>query len=309
VNRAADFGKRVVIVTSLGRTGTLFFGEKLSALIEDAVSYHEADVLILREIRNWPAKFRGQNPLWMTLGKFHPRRSLATLSVARMAGKVGDDEAVSIIRTLREKFFSAQTARLVIEANLQYVGLADLIPRAFPEANVVYIVRDPRPWVKSWMNRAEGHYSRADFRAWLPGTRLRASHVPEIPLMRPWNRMNRFEKLCWSWAAHHRFLLPRIAANPRVRVVRFEDLFVSAGKEERFRDLMDFITTFPDGFRAAYRFDPGLLERRVHATAVERFPGWRRWSSAQCRSLDHFCGAAMAHFGYGKEAEWTDRLA
>lgn len=305
----ATLTRQLIFFVSLGRTGTLFLGENASRMIRDCVSRHEADVLVPAEARNWRDKLRGQSLLRMTVGKFLPRYSLATLGVARVAGRVGDEAAIAVLRRLRERFFAAQPAAVVLEANAQYADLADLLPRAFPGSNTVFIVRDPRGWVRSWMNRRDGHYSRRDPRSWLPHTRLRPQHTGERSLAGRWGRLSRFEKLAWSWGAHHRFVLPRLAGDARVRVLRYEDLFVVPGKAEHFRAMLEFATTFPDGTTAPFAFEPELLAERSHSSRDGAFPGWRAWDPDLARRLEAHCGPLMRTFGYGAEPEWQAKIA
>lgn len=305
----ADGEKHLIFITSLGRTGTLFIGENASRMIRDCVSYHEVDVLVPTEARNWARKMRGQSLLRMTVGKLLPRRSLATLGVWRVAGRIGDEEALGVIRDLRADFFAAQAAGVVLEANTQYADLADLLPRAFPQANVVFVIRDPRAWVRSMMNFRAGLYAWRDPRGWFPHMRVRPHDTGEADLARRWRRMPRFEKIAWSWAARHRAILPRIAGNPRIRLLRYEDILESAGKEASFRAMLDFATAFPDGFRAAVAFDPALLAQRSHSSRDGSFPGWRRWDAGLALALERHCGGLMRPFGYGGEPEWTEKLA
>lgn len=300
--------RHLVFIVSLGRTGTLFLGTNASRMIGDCVSFHEADVLVTAEARNWRQKLRGQNLLRMTVGKFLPRHSLATLGVARVAGRIGDDEAIAVIRRLRGRFFESQPAAVVLEANAQYADLADLLPRAFPGSNTVFVVRDPRSWVRSWLNRGDGHYTWRDLRGWLPHTRLRPLHTGETALAARWGRLPLFEKLAWSWGARHRHVLPRLAGDPRVRVMRYEDLFEGADKAARFQAMLAFATSFPDGATAPFAFDPAILAERSHATRGGAFPGWRAWDPDLARRLEAHCGPVMRTLGYGGEPEWRAKL-
>jgi hypothetical protein len=300
--------QRLIFIASLGRTGTLFLGENASRMIRDSASYHEVDVLVPSEAHNWRRKLRGQNLLRMTVGKLLPRHSLATLGVARVAGRIGDEEAIAVIRRLRSRFFEQQPAGVVLEANTQYADLADLLPRAFPGSNTLYVVRDPRGWVRSLMNRRDSVYTRRDPRSWFPHTRVRPHHTGERALAARWGRMPLFEKLAWSWSARHSHVLPRLAGEPRIRVVRYEDLFEGEQKAAHFRAMLEFVTSFPDGCQAPFTFNPAILGKRSHSTRDGAFPHWRDWSPELARSLDALCGEAMRPFGYGTEPEWTEKL-
>ena len=118
-----------------------------------------------------------------------------------------------------------------------------------------------------------------------------------------------FEKLAWSWGAHHHHVLPRLAGDPRMRVMRYEDLFEGADKAARFRDMLTFTTRFPDGATAPFAFDPAILAERSHATRDGAFPGWRAWDPDLALRLEAYCGPIMRTLGYGGEPEWQEMLA
>jgi hypothetical protein len=103
-------------------------------------------------------------------------------------------------------------------------------------------------------------------------------------------------------------VLPRLAGDPRIRVVRYEDLFEGQEKAAHFRAMLEFVTGFPDGFQAPFTFDPAILGKRSHSSRDGAFPHWRAWSPELARSLDALCGEAMRPFGYGTEPEWTAKL-
>jgi hypothetical protein len=91
-------------------------------------------------------------------------------------------------------------------------------------------------------------------------------------------------------------------------VLRYEDLFEGAAKAARFREMLDFATSFPDGFSAGYAFDAAILERRSHSSRGGAFPGWRQWDPALAARVEELCGTTMRLFGYGAEPEWAEKV-
>jgi hypothetical protein len=82
--------KHLTLLTSLGRTGTLFIGENASRMIRDCVSYHEADVIVPTGAFNWGRKQRAQGLLRMTMGTLLRRHSPGMLM--RQLGSGGTPE-------------------------------------------------------------------------------------------------------------------------------------------------------------------------------------------------------------------------
>jgi len=301
-------GCKIIVISSLGRTGTLSLGQSASSIIENCYSAHELDVFNPQEPWNWWRSWRnGATPL-APVDKLFARYSLATLSVQRLAGKLSDHSAAGHIRNLRKRFYLDRPESVVLEANLQFAGVLDLVAQAFPGVRCVYIVRDPRDWVRSWMNLAKGWYSSWDWRLCLPHTRLRPSHLMDEQTQDQWRFLSRFDKLCWYWGAMNRSVLERIEGQEDIRVFRFEDLFHSQDKEQHLLAMLDFATDFGHRGRAAYQLAPSIFSRRLHATKKAVFPRWTDWSREQAESLAGFCGSLMDQLDYGREEAWLELL-
>ena len=145
---------QTIVISSLGRTGTLSLGQSASSIIENCYSAHELDVFNPQEPWNWWRRWRkGATPIAL-LDKLFARYSLGTLLVQRLAGKMSEHGAAGHIRNLRKQLYLDRPESVVLEANLQFAGVLDLVAQAFPGARCVYIVRDPRDWVLFWMNLA-----------------------------------------------------------------------------------------------------------------------------------------------------------
>ncbi len=69
-----------------------------------------------------------------------------------------------------------------------------------------------------------------------------------------------------------------------------------------------FVTHFPNGFRATWRFSSDVLSEKVHSTDHGAFPQWAAWHRAQAAQLQTHCGDLMQRFGYGQEPEWLAKV-
>lgn len=301
--------KPCIFMTSTGRTATQFLGHNLSRFVVDCTSLHEPDSLWLDRPQEWYKKMKEFGVLRMTVGKMLPRYSLRTLSVVRYRGQLPDEQIVEYLRQLRAPILRTAPSTIYGEANGAYCALVDLLPHAFPNARVVYIIRDPRAWVQSWMNMNIPFYSWRDVRAWLPYGRLQPGQLYHDPYAPVWRQMSQFEKLCWAWARENAYAVARASQTDAVRVFRFEDLFEAETRMETFRNLLEFVTCFPNGLRAQWVLPQELLSQRVHSTKEGKFPPWTGWSSAIVKQLDRYCRPVMERFHYGQEPEWQEKLA
>jgi len=208
---------------------------------------------------------------------------------------------------MRKKMFENIDTSVILEANWQCSSLMDLIVAAFPGSKVVYVVRDPRSWICSWMSMERTAYSWRDLRSWFKNARLTPYHFEGDPSRHSWKRMTVFEKLCWLWAKENSYALECAERSDAIRIFRYEDLFSKMGNYETMGEMLEFITKFPCGFKAEWSLKPELLEQKVNSRNGT-FPGWNKWSDDQAKLLDTHCRPLMEKFGYGGEPEWQGKL-
>lgn len=302
------FKKHCIFITSTGRTGTNFFGNSMMHMIDDCISVHEPDVFAYRLPLKTFKRIRKFGLLKMTVGKFLPRYSFKGLGVARVSGRISDTDAVMCLQQMRYDTFKNLRGNVYLEANAQLSEVADILPLAFPNARIVYILRDPRSWVRSWMNMAKFIYSPYDIRSWFKNMRLTPFHFKDDPYQKRWKKMTRFEKLCWLWVRSSEYALECAEKKEAVKVFMFEDLFEKSGNYEIMEQLFQFITEFPDGFKANWTLRRDILKEKTNVTVRDGFPEWTEWTSEQAKLLDEYCGSLMRKLGYGNEQEWQKKL-
>ena len=120
--------------------------------------------------------------------------------------------------------------------------------------------------------------------------------------------MTNFEKLCWAWTRENSYALECASKTETVKVFRYEDLFDKKAGYETFLQMLQFVTSFPDGFRADWTFKPELMKEKVASTSGGKFPEWPEWSDEQVRQIQEHCAVLMKQFNYGNEPEWQERL-
>lgn len=296
--------KHNVFIVSGGRTGTRFFGDLISSLITNSFSVHEPDV------------FAGFNTLTarrisifglyhMVIGRFLGKTGIRNLTQRYLSGRIKTNDLVTEIKKHRQSYYDGIDRSLIIESYYQWYGLLPVIPRAFDQYKVLCIVRDPRTWVSSWMN-FEAHFGKKDLVKKFKSKRLNPKMIGEKKYAELWDEMSQFQKLCWTWQAVYSLIAKFDAENAKTLLVKYEDVFLSDDRDKSFEDVLNFITTF-DEHTFPYKFDTGLLQRRVHAAGRKRFPDWHEWDYNLSTQLADICGPLMYELGYGKEPVWIEK--
>src|SRR5258705_6636560 len=151
--------KSVILVTSIGRTGTEFFAKLFADIVPSCTSLHEPDIIKFSGVKNGFEHYNQQirrAGFWrIVILKALGRWTLAKLSDTKLQGTLSLSEAAKNLHTQRNEFISRMPGSVYVESNLGYYGLLDVIPYVFKNYRTIYIVRDGRDWVRSMMNWGE----------------------------------------------------------------------------------------------------------------------------------------------------------
>ncbi len=86
----------------------------------------------------------------MTIGQFLPSKSMCKLSTyRRLGGKISDEKAQEYIKGLRKQILEETKESIYVESSNHLHGVVDLLEKVFPNSKIVFIIRDPRTWVRS----------------------------------------------------------------------------------------------------------------------------------------------------------------
>jgi hypothetical protein len=294
-----------VFISSTGRTGTQFLADGLSSMIDDSTAYHEPGVLWITRPFDIIKKVMKFGPYHMSLGQLDINRSMYILSNQRAAGRVSDKEALSYLKKMRDSLITNENGKIYIESSGHLFGILDLIPQVYPNAKIIYIVRDPRSWIASALRTVEYIlYGPFDH-----GLSVRAMDIPEDPFSHYWPSMRKFEKYAWWYEFVNTFVLTRCEGLENFRVYRFEDLFNNENKDEYFVSMLKFASSFDDGFYKKYEYKSELLKKPKHSQKKNKnyFP-WRLWRFPRVQMLLKHCSIYMEKFGYGSEDLWQQKL-
>jgi hypothetical protein len=293
-----DVGKDLTFIVSGGRTGTQLFGHMLSEVLDDCFSVHEPDVFVgmkprsLRRILTFG--------LWHVLvGRLLGRTGARVIGQKLICGSITTEEARAYIRSSRTAYYRTISRPLIVESNGQWWPLLRELHEVWPQAKVIVIIRDPRDWVRSWMNK-KGRYDRHDWVSRLPPGRLTPERVGDSAWKDRWPDLGTFGQLAWEWSFLNRRMLSAISGASYARVFRFEDIFAAGGGT--LHELVQFAATHHD---RCYRLhDLEKLVRTVKNSSTGDMPRWCAWHPDKARLMDELCGPLMRRFDYGFEPEW-----
>jgi len=303
-----EIKKDAVFICSTGRTGTQFFGKMLSSKIEDCYSIHEPGALWLSRPYEWGKKRKRFGFFKMSIGQFMPKHSMFKLSADRATGRIGDEKARRYVYYQRKEFVESIDESLYVESNAHLFGVLDLIDEIFTNCNFIYIVRDPRTWLRSALNTKEYVlYSLIDWRVFKAS--LRAFDYPDDPYYNRWKQMSKFERFAWYYNKVNSFVFDKMPGRKNFRVFKYEELFKSSTREKNFREMLDFAITFNHDKQYDFRIKEQTLDKKVHSGSKKgQLPHWRDWSNEMAGIVEEHCGQWMEKFGYGQEEEWQRKL-
>ena len=148
----------------------------------------------------------------------------------------------------------------------------------FPIAKQFHIVRDPKKVLRSLMSREL--FDRKDPMAQIIYPPKEEAHSEE------WSRMNRFEKLCWLWAADNKF----IRENTH-HTIRFEDLRKDFDQFDQ--DVLQYL-----GLEMSADSWQSDIDQVYNFTPHYTFPEYPDWTAEDKRSFERICGEEMTVYGY-----------
>lgn len=200
--------KDLTFIVSGGRTGTQFLGDRLGMVIEDCYSEHEPDIITGSDLRRDLAHIR-RFGLWQTvIGKSLGLTGVRVIGERVMKGTMSEAEAIQRLRAARARYHARIPQSLVIESYYAWWRLVDLIPRIWPDARIIGIIRNKDDWVAS-CQRHQPRRGSADqlAREW--------DKIAEM-IQRPDVRLFRFEEIFGPDASHMRALVEYAAGGRQI---------------------------------------------------------------------------------------------
>jgi hypothetical protein len=298
--------KPTIVITSLGRTGTLFFANLFRDLFINITSLHEPDLLttgefytlkagiedLLRQIRE--AGF-GNKIIKKAFGGW----SLADISDDRVRNEIVFQAAVEKILKQRSVFIENKPGAVYAESSAAFYGLIDICPGVFSNHRIVYIIRDGRDWIRSKLNyNSRDLYSKGRIREYFSHHWPNAITAQDEKYSEKWTNMDKVEKLCWAWSYLNNYAINSISKNPNSKLFYFEDLFNSPDRYEHLKEMLDFLGGVSDDLSYDHQKLSGVLDLQVHASKKDANNVWSNWSALQKDQFIEICGPTMERVGY-----------
>lgn len=253
----------VVLLLSTGRTGTKALAHYFDGAFDNVYAVHEPP----------------------------PSRTLRVASNRFLAGRVTEARLVEKYAAAREARLARVNEPVYLESNPFLHGFVGVLDRLFRAPRVVHLVRDPRTYVRSYLNYGAFRGVKGLAARYYPYWMLKPEQVdPTAP--RRWPDMSHVERLAWRWTTINTALdRGESLYGDRYLRVRYEDVFAEDGSG--LRRLAEWAGLTPTaGFER-------LREERVNASTGKQAPKFDQWDAADRRVLLDLCGPQMERYGYG----------
>jgi hypothetical protein len=296
--------KPSIIITSLGRTGTLFFKVLYEQIFPDGTILHEPDYLnfgqyqgTTQKINQVRIQLREAGFSNLIIKKLLGRWSLVQLSHRGVSGKLSREQIAGEISKQRKKFINSQAGSIYVETSSAWFGVLDVLEDVFSTHRGVYILRNGVDWVRSKMNFGK-IYDKGPLRSLVSYNWLTPSDLENDPYQARWDQMTRFEKVCWAWATLNKYAIKAVRENPHAILVKFEDIFRSEDRVKNLTRMVEFTTEISPGSRISSHLLSELLQNKIHPSSGD-FPAWRDWSPVQKAQFQAHCGNLMDQYYSG----------
>ncbi len=308
VIKIRTFKKHSVFINSTGRTGTQFLAKVMSKMIDDCSSFHEPGTPWISKPDKWLTQIKQFGLYHMTLGQLKASHSMFKLSAERIRGNLNDEQIKKYIIHMREEFIKQIESEIYVESSGHIYGLLDILDDLFENSKFVFIIRDPRNWIRSALNTYEYIlYGPLDLK--FANLSIKASDLPKDNYYNYWEQMSLFEKYCWYYNKLNSYVIGKMEGKSNFKIFRYEDLFSEETRDQNFKNMLDFAADFPDGFQRKINYRPELMARKVHSNSEDKkIAHWKGWESSKAEILEKHCSSWMDKYNYGLENEWLNKL-
>lgn len=265
----------VVLIVSTGRTGTKFLARLFSGIFPDTESKHEP----------YPDLFK-----------------LATTSIRQ---KMPTEKTVKNLRKSRERIcreVHRKGKKMYIESNN---NLAWILPAAidlFKQCKIIHIIRDPRDYVRSQYSKTvfsrdpdepETYFMKSNDRR----KRIRAVDFETSRYQEAWEKMSRFEKVCWYWCKKNKVICEALEFYDQSITVKFKDLFNTETSYAGLWEILRFLNLEERGLAQKEKI-MNLMTQKTNRSKKYLLKTWPNWSREQMDQFQAIIGPCMKQYGY-----------
>ena len=247
-------------IISTGRTGTKFLAKFFNE-IGKSIAVHEPNPDFLKLAINYAQK------------KVNKEKTKEKLDLYRRP----------LARKIKRSPFNTY-----IESNNRLFSLIEPLTDVFENFKIIHIVRDGRDYVRSGMSR--DWYTPND-----DELRLKSSMFPDDPYFNVWNKMNRFEKICWRWQKKDNFIYEDLKTVENSIRIKFRDIFNSKDHNGLFK-IADYIGISKT---ETSKMIDEMINKKVNNNKQYEIPRWPEWSKNKRKKFNQIAGKHMnKYFDY-----------
>jgi hypothetical protein len=200
-----------------------------------------------------------------------------------------------LVARLREPQILKAHCRYYVQVfSLDYMP-AKIISERYSNVYVAHIVRDPRTFVRSYLNWMHSRFRSLVANKVVLGWHPSGYFTGELS-WRDWVRMDEFQRVCWHWTYKNALLETLFGDDQQSIIVRFEDLFLAQGSDT-LEKMLAFVGIPDQG-----RFSAKLWKTK-NVSRMTYLPPWDFWDSDRKQQLWGICGESMERYGYGDGCE------
>jgi hypothetical protein len=258
--------KSSVFILSTGRTGTKFLADVTNQLPGIDARHEPKPTLVLQA---WTSAF--------------------------LEGKVSDDYMRSVLYGKRHKLLKDVDVDIYIESNHFIDGFVTHLNDVFENPTIIHIVRDPRDFITSMINRGNDSGLKLLINKYVPYWAYAPAGVKR-------HKMTALQREAEHWQAMNRVLSEYGKSHDNYHFYKFEDVF-SADKPKLLKDLYKKMGLSD---KQIAQLDMDRAEK--NKSRIAAMPAWQEWSAADRKQVQAICGDLMATYGYGTEAEWLQSV-
>lgn len=260
-----------IFIISTGRTGTHFLTHFFNNNFENVKAFHEPDI------------------------------DVYDLNMQYLRGDISDHRARMMFRDFRIRRFNelkTENIKNYIESNNNLSYLIPIIKKEFKNYKIIHIQRNGKETVRSM-------YSKETTGKWVgsvpllskddPRNRLKATFFEDDPYFKKWNKLSRFQKICWLWAKKDSEIFKNTKNDDRTEVFKFRDLFIDK-KKKTWERLFNF--TKLKRHLIKDNFTSYISKERSNQPKNYKLPKWPEWTLTQKKQFIEIAGSHMEKAGY-----------
>ena len=161
---------------------------------------------------------------------------------------------------------------------------------------IIHLVRDPREYVRSFMNwknrKTSGIIAHHLTPFWQPSPLFNENYNIIKRLM-----MGKYEHFCWVWNFKNSFIEKSFLGYSNYNLVKLEEII---SNDLKIFDLLNFLDIDIKNKDIIHT----MLKQKVNISKKKQFPDWRQGDPVYANKMAFHCHKLMTKYRYGEEEQW-----